>query len=153
SQQRTPDVGFNLRWSPGDIGHIQFSTLLRALTAKGGGFGEDNTIGWGLNLGGSLNASPNDTVQFLAVYGAGIGGLGNDAGFENTDAAFNSSGNLQALTYVSGMGALTHAWSPRWRSTATFGYVHLDNTSIQAPGTYHNTRYGSVNLMYQMYKR
>ncbi len=153
SQQRAPDTGFNIRWTPGDLGHLQFSTILRALTAKGGSFGEHNTIGWGVNLGGSLNASASDTIQFLGVYGEGIGGLGNDSGFDNTDAAFNSSGDLQALPYVSGLVALTHQWTPSWRSTATFGYVQLDNTSIQAPTSYHISRYGSVNLMYQVYKR
>ena len=60
------------------------------------------------------------------------------------------------LTYYAGgkdMGAITHHWNERWRSTATFGYVHVDNTSLQEPTAYRNTRYGSVNVIYQFYKR
>jgi hypothetical protein len=152
-QQKAPDAGFALRWTPGDIGHVRFATIGRALSAKGGAFGEDHTFGWGMNLSGSLAATSSDTVQFVGIFGEGIGGLGNDAGFQNTDAAFNSDGDLQALTYVSGMAALTHRWTPRWRSTGTFGYVHIDNTSIQVPTAYHVTHYASLNLMYQVFKR
>jgi len=32
---------------------------------------------------------------------------------------------------VSGMVAFTHKWTQSLRSTGTFGYVHVDNTSIQ----------------------
>jgi hypothetical protein len=82
-----------------------------------------------------------------------IGGLGNDSGFFNTDAAFNSNGTLVPLEYVSGMGAFTHQWTPRWRSTATFGWVLVQNTSMQPADAYHMTRYGSVNVIYQLFKR
>jgi hypothetical protein len=121
----------------------------------GGGtdLGKESAFGWGINLGGSLAVTDNDTMQFLGVLGEGIGGLGNDAGFDNTDGAINSAGDLEALPYVSGMLAFTHKWTPRWRSTGTYGYVHLHNTSVQPGGTYHETHYASVNLMYQLYKR
>ena len=92
-------------------------------------------------------------MQFLGVYGEGIGGLGNDSGFDNTDAAFAGDGELVALEYASGLGAYTHKWTPSWRSTATFGCVKVENTSLQAPDAYHLTYYGSVNLMYQVFKR
>jgi hypothetical protein len=153
TQTRAPDGGFNIRWTPGDLGHLQFSTLLRSLAVHGGKFGNDDAIGWGVNLAGSFNLTSNDTAQFMAVYGEGIGGLGNDSGFQNTDAALDSHGNLVPLQYVSGLGAFTHKWSPSWRSTATFGYVKVGNTSLQAATAYHLTRYGSVNLVYQMFKR
>ena len=92
-------------------------------------------------------------MQFVGVYGEGVGGMGNDTSFVNSDAAFNSHGDLIALPYASGMIALTHRWTPRWRSTGTFGYVSLDNTSQQAGSAYHTSRYGSLNLMYQLFKR
>ena len=153
SRQRAPDGGFNVRWEPGALGHVQFSTILRYLGVTGGDRGKEGAFGWGINLGGSLALTDSDTMQFLGVLGEGIGGLGNDAGFDNTDAAINSEGDLEALPYVSGMLAFTHKWTPRWRSTGTYGYVHVHNTSVQADGTYHLTHYGSINLMYQLYKR
>ena len=110
-------------------------------------------IGWGVNLGGSIAITDNNTFQFLGVVGEGVGGLGNDSGFENTDAALDSGGDLKALPYQSGMVALTHKWTPRWRSTGTFGYVHVDNTGPQLANFYNETYYGSVNVIYQIYKR
>jgi hypothetical protein len=153
-KQRAPDGGFNVRWEPGALGHVQFSTILRSLAIEGGNdLGRESAFGWGINLGGSFALTDVDTMQFLGVVGEGVGGLGNDSGFDNTDAAINGAGDLEALTYLSGMLAFTHKWTPRWRSTGTFGYVHVDNTSLQDPSTYHETQYGSVNLVYQLYKR
>jgi hypothetical protein len=153
SRQRAPDTGFNVRWEPGALGHAQFSTILRSLTVTGGDVGTESAFGWGVNLGGSLALTDNDTMQFLGVVGEGVGGLGNDAGFDNTDAAINSDGDLVALPYQSAMIAFTHNWTPRWRSTGTYGYVHIHNTSLQGGGAYHETHYGSLNLVYQVYKR
>jgi hypothetical protein len=152
-QPRAPDGGFNVRWTPGSFGHLQFSTIMRSLNVSGGSFGTASTIGWGVNLAGSINLTTDDTMQFLGVYGEGVGGMGNDTSFVNSDAAFNSRGDLIALPYASGMIAFSHRWTPRWRSTGTFGYVSLDNTSQQAGSAYHTTRYGSLNLMYQVLKR
>jgi hypothetical protein len=89
----------------------------------------------------------------LGVYGEGVGGMGNDAGFVSSDAAFSSSGNLVALPYWSGMAGYTHRWSERFRSTFTYGYVNLDNTSGQVSTFYHTTQYASANLIWQLRKR
>jgi hypothetical protein len=153
SQAKAPDGGFNVRWTPGDLGYMQFSTLLRSVGVRGDTLEDDNVFGWGVNLSGLFNVTDSSLIQFLGVYGEGIGGLGNDSGFQNADAAFAGNGELVPLQYASGMGAITHHWNERWRSTATFGYVHVDNTSLQSPTAYRNSRYGSVNVIYQLYKR
>jgi DcaP outer membrane protein len=152
-RQNAPDGGFNIRWEPGDFGHLQFSTLVRSLATRSDVTDHESDIGWGVNLGGSIAITDDDTMQFLGVVGEGVGGLGNDSGFENTDAAFDSSGDLEALPYQSGMIAFTHKWTDDLRSTGTFGYVHVDNTSVQLPNSYNETYYGSFNFIYQLYKR
>ncbi len=152
-RQNAPDGGFNIRWEPGALGHLQFSTLVRSLQVRNGLAGHEGDLGWGVNLSGSIAFTDNDSMQFLGVVGQGVGGLGNDSGFENTDAAFDSDGDLEALPYQSGMLALTHKWTPDLRSTGTFGYVHVDNTRIQLANSYNETYYGSLNLIYQLYKR
>lgn len=153
TRQVAPDVGLNVRWMPGETGHLQASVLLRTLGVRAVRFDDDRALGWGLNLSGTLNATDADLLQFLAVYGAGIGGLGNDAGFHATDAAFDGDGDLAALEYLSVLGAYTHRWTSRWRSTATFGFVKVNNRGLQAPTAYHLSHYGSLNLMYQLFKR
>ena len=51
------------------------------------------------------------------------------------------------------MAGYTHHWSDKFRSTATLGYVNLDNEASQGPLAYHETYYTSVNLVYQLHKR
>jgi hypothetical protein len=152
-RQNAPDGGFNIRWEPGALGHLQFSTLVRSLAVRNGVNGHQDDIGWGVNLGGSIAFTDRDSMQFLGVIGEGVAGLGNDSGFENTDAAFTGGGDLRALPYQSGMLAFTHKWTADLRSTGTFGYVHVDNTLAQPGLSYNETYYGSLNLIYMLYKR
>jgi hypothetical protein len=152
-RSRAPDGGVALRWTPGDYGHVRASAILRSLSVDGDQLSDDDALGWGFNTSGSLRLTSNDTFQFWFVYGRGIAGMGNDTSFLNSDAAFDSSGDLKALEYYSTMVAVTHAWSPKWRSTATHGYVYLDNTHPQPGDTYHKSHYASLNLVYQVFKR
>ena len=47
----------------------------------------------------------------------------------------------------------THKWNDYLRSTASYGYVHLDNQFSQGPDAYHQTHYASLNLVWQARKR
>jgi hypothetical protein len=153
-RSRAPDGGFALRWTPGDLGHIRMAALVRSIGVNGGDtFDDDDVIGWGINTSGNLHLSDRDDMQFWFVYGEGIGSIGNDTSFLNSDAAFNSSGNLDALEYWSTMVALTHAWSTSWSSTVTHGYVNLDNADAQDRDFYHQSHYASANLVYRMFTR
>jgi hypothetical protein len=60
---------------------------------------------------------------------------------------------LRALAYVAPMAGYTHQWSDKFRSTATFGYVQLQNEEDQTGAAYHETRYASANLVWQLRKR
>lgn len=150
---RAPDGGFNVRWAPEKWGHVQFSTLLRSIGIDGDLADNDDELGWGINLAGSLNVTDNDTFQFWGVYGQGVGGMGNDTSFVNSDAAIDANGDLKVLEYVSGMLAFSHRWAPRWRSTATYGYVNLQNAGMQADDAYDVTHYASLNLVYRIFTR
>jgi hypothetical protein len=152
-RSRAPDGGFAVRWAREGVGHVRFASIFRSIGTDGGDFDNDDVFGWGVNTSGSLALPWQNTMQFWFVYGEGVGGMGNDTSFVNSDAAFNASGDLRALEYWSTMIALTHEWNPQWRSTATHGYVYLENTALQAGDTYHETHYASVNLMYQIFKR
>jgi hypothetical protein len=148
-----PDLGFNTRYEKAGFGHAQFSTIFRDLGAQDAVGHDQHVFGWGVNLSLGLDLGKKDSVQLLGVYGEGVGGMGNDSGFVSSDAAFSSSGNLVALPYWSGMAGYTHRWSERFRSTFTYGYVNLDNTSGQVSTFYHTTQYASANLIWQLRKR
>ena len=81
---RTPDLGFNTRFEKAGFGHLQFSTLFRDLGATDSLGDDHHVFGWGVNLGAGLTLSERDSLQFLGVYGEGVGGQGNDAGFFNS---------------------------------------------------------------------
>jgi hypothetical protein len=151
--KRYPDVGVNARWERAGVGHVQLSSVVRDLRVRSDVAGKQSVVGWGVNASAGFDITKNDSIQALLVYGEGIGGLGNDSGFKNTDAAFDSSGDLQALEYYSAMFALTHRWSEVWRSTASYGYVNVDNEAGQAANAYHTTQYASANLIWQIRKR
>lgn len=148
-----PDVGFNVRWEPDGVGHVQASSIFRAIGARSTTLGSQTVFGWGLGLSGTWNTTERDTFLAWGVYGQGVGGMGNDTSFLNTDAAFDADGDLQALDYGSILVAYTHRWAPRWRSTGTFGYVRLDNVGGQSQDAYRETLYGSANVVYQLFKR
>lgn len=156
-----PDGGFNLRWERSKVGHVQFATILRDLGARGlseevasGPATEDQSVfGWGLNLSATFDVFGKDTLLAQLTYGEGIGRYSNDAGFFDTDAAFDESGDLVALPYVGAFIGYTHHWAEEWRSTASYGFVQMDNEASQGPDAYHATHYASANLIWQLRER
>jgi hypothetical protein len=116
--------------------------------------GQDHhAFGWGVNLSAGLDLGKCDTLQVLGVYGEGVGGMGNDTSFLNSDAAFTSTGSFEALPYWSISTGFTHRWCEQFRSTVTYGYVNLDPTSGQVATFYNYSHYGSANLIWQLRRR
>jgi DcaP outer membrane protein len=152
SYNNAPDGGVNVRWEQADVGHVQLATILRSLSAEDTTEGKQSVLGWGFNLATVLNTWGPDSFQGQATYGHGLFRYSNDD-FVNNDAAFQKDGDLQAIPYLGLMTGYTHHWSDQFRSTASGGYVHLDNTGAQTGDAYHETVYGSLNLIYQYHKR
>jgi hypothetical protein len=147
-----PDGGFNVRWEDQQAGHVQLGTIFRALGANDPVAGDQTVFGWGLNLAGSLNVWAKDSLQFQGTYGRGVFHYINDNSVNN-DVTYDNRGNLTALPFFGAMAGYTHPWTERLRSTAAFGYNHLDNESGQGPQAYHETYYTTLNLMWQPRKR
>jgi hypothetical protein len=152
SINNAPDVGMNARWEREDVGHVQLATILRSLSVDDSAEGDQSEFGWGFNLSTGLQAWGDDTFQGQLTYGHGIFRYSNDD-FFNNDAAYDGDGDLEAIPYFGAMTGYTHHWAENWRSTASAGYVHLDNTASQAGDAYHQTVYGSANVIYQFRKR
>ena len=153
ANNQAPDGGFNVRWEDKDLGHVQFATIARYLGVRDAGLaGDENAMGWGINLSAGINVFQRDSMQLQFTYGEGIFRFVND-NFENNDAVIDSDGDLAPLPYLGLMAGYTHRWNDKWRSTATFGYANLDNEDTQSPDAYHETYYGSLNLIWQLRKR
>ena len=152
SINNAPDGGVNARWERDGVGHVQLATILRSISVDGSTHGKQSTLGWGFNAATGLNAFGDDAFQGQLTYGHGLFRYSNDD-FVNNDAAFDKSGDLQAIPYFGAMVGYTHVWIPDWRSTVSGGYVHLDNSASQAGDAYHQTVYASANLIFQYHKR
>ncbi len=152
NRNQAPDGGLNLRWEQADFGHVQLATIFRSIGVDGPTVGEQNTLGWGLNLSAGFDVFERDAVQAQVTYGEGLFRYCNDD-FESADAAFDADGDLQALPYLGLMFGYTHRWNRVLRSTASYGYVNLDNEASQAGSAYHETHYASLNLMWQLRER
>jgi hypothetical protein len=155
--QHLPDGGFNIRWEDADRGHVQFATIFSDIGANSPTLGQQNVLGWGLNLSTSLNVFEHDSIQAQFTYGQGIFEFCNDNftydGFKGGDAAWNNAGDLKALPYLAPTVGYTHQWSDKFRSTGTFGFVQLQNEEQETPQAYHETYYSSLNLVWQIRKR
>jgi hypothetical protein len=149
---QAPDGGANVRWERADIGHVQFATLLRDIGVEGPITGDQNVLGWGLNLTGGFNVFGRDSLQTQLTYGQGIFRFINDD-FQNLDAAFDATGELEPIPYFGAMFGYTHRWSDALRTTVSYGYATVDNQFSQAGDAYHETHYGSVNLIWQIRQR
>jgi DcaP outer membrane protein len=150
--QHAPDGGLNVRWEDSKYGHVQLGAIFRDIGVKGPVVGNQSTFGWGVNLSSSLNVFDSDSLQTQLTYGQGLFRYFNDD-FQNNDAAFDSSGDLTAIPAFGAMIGYTHKWNDYLRSTASYGYVHLDNQFSQEPDAYHQTHYASLNLVWKARKR
>jgi len=148
----SPDAGMNVRWENPRIGHVQLGGIARSLGSRGPVTGTQDVFGWGLNLATSLNVFDKDSFQGEVTYGHGIFRYFNDD-FINNDAAFDANGNLKAIPAFGATGGYTHHWTDDLRSTATYGYVNIDNLATQGAAAYDKTHYASLNLIWQIRKR
>jgi hypothetical protein len=149
---RAPDATMNVRWENAKRGHVQLGGVVRDLGVSGGAVGNQHVLGWGLNLASSINVFERDSCQVQLTYGHGIFRYINDD-FINNDAAFDTAGDLKAIPCFGATAGYTHHWSDAFRSTATYGYVNLDNESTQGALAYHVTHYASANLVWQLRKK
>jgi len=151
-RNRAPDTGFNVRWERSDLGHVQLASIFRDVGVDGPTVGEQYEFGWGLNLSSTVDVFEKDSLQSQFTYGKGLFRYSNDD-FVNNDAAFDAQGHLETLPYLGAMFGYTHHWTDTWRSTLSYGYVNLDNAASQADDAYHETHYGSFNVVWQVRKR
>src|SRR5436190_1878685 len=146
-----PDGTMNVRWENAKWGHVQLGSVARGIGARGTGVGNQSVFGWGFNLASSINVWKKDSAQAQLTYGEWIFRYMNDD-FINNDAAFDSDGDLTPIPVFGAMAGYTHHWSDAFRSTATFGFINLENESTQGPDAYDKTYYGSFNLVWQLRK-
>ena len=144
---RAPDGVAGWRWE-GSAGHVHIAGLFRSIGYEADNAPDDRVFGWGVNAAGAFNLFEADKLTWQAAYGEGMARYVNDIGSADLDAAPDSSGNLRALPVFATTAGYTHQWSPRFRSTASYGYVHADPKSSLGAFAVEDTHYVSANLVW-----
>jgi len=144
-----PDFALKYRFDA-EQGHLQVSSIFRDLRGYSPSLGESHVFGWGLTLAGAHSVASRDSALFQMNYGEGIGRYLLDLDGQGSDAAFNARGKLQALPAFGGFVAYQHSWSPRLRSTATYGYTRVQNLATQSSKAFHSSQYAAANLIWKI---
>ena len=146
-----PDGTVTLRHEM-DWGHIQISGLFRDVGAFLPNGVEDSVFGWGFNVTGSAKTIGKDTFVYQAAYGNGIERYLNDTSGLGIDAAVKSTQNphLKALPVVGAYGSYQHFWIDRVRSSVMYGFVQVDNTTVQPGTTFHQSNYAAANVIWNV---
>ena len=148
-----PAVVGKLSYEP-DWAQIELGGLYRRLKAEGSGY-DHSVNGWGVMLSGSIDTWKNDNLILGGLYGNALGAYIQDTAGLGLDAAPSSAADssLKAIPAFGLWAAYQHWWSPSLRSTATYGFVRLDDDFDLWPqtddtGTYKQTHYASANLIW-----
>ena len=144
-----PDFVLKYRYEESRF-HIQNSWLFRSLGGFSGTQIERQVFGWGGMLSAAGTVYKRDNIILQGTFGEGIGRYINDlnAG-SGTDVGFSNPVRLQAIPTYGGFAAYQHFWDERWRSTATYGYLHANLPSGAIGSDFKQTQYTEGNLMYR----
>ncbi len=151
---RRPDITLGLRWQAPDW-HIQWANLFRDLRVENAAARTRSTSGYATQLTGTTKLFTNDSIQGWASYGKGYANFLQDISGLGLDAAFNTSGDLRAIT-ARGFGAgYTHAWLENLTSSMAYGYLRISpKSNLLIDSTMpKSTKFASLNLAWQFSER
>src|SRR5215471_18248017 len=145
----SPDGTFQFRHEM-DFGHVQFSALLRDISAFLPNGRTDSVFGWGLNLAGLFKLFDKDAFVYQGAYGNGISRYINDTSGLGIDAAVISAQKpeLEAVPTIGIYGGYQHFWISKLRSSAGIGYLQSENTPAQVNSAFHRSGYSAANLIW-----
>ena len=149
---RIPDISANLRWENKDFGHIMLGGIARCIKIDNGPGGDQDVMGWGLNISSVIKLSERDTLKVSCTWGEGIFSEYNDD-FVEADVAYSGE-ELTALSCKSVLLGYTHHWNAKWRSTLSYGLLQVDNESEAPRGgvlnnEYYRTQYAAANVIWR----
>jgi hypothetical protein len=149
-----PDLAARLRYA-GEGGHVQLAGLSRRLRASvtGPAFAAERRVdGTGVALSGSMAAFGEDTVQFQAATGKGIGRYFNDP-LSATGLALGADRRLELVRTSGATLYYQRKWAPDWMTVAGASTLQVGNDGMRPPEALRRVVYGSVNLVHRLTPR
>ena len=148
---RRPDLAARLRWE-GDAGHVQLAGLSRSIDATAEtpfGSRTRHVNGTGVSLSGSLNVFSDDTVQWQAVTGKGVGRYFNDP-LSSTGVALGSDRRLELVRSSGVTLYYQHKWTPDWMTVAGASTLWVSTDGLRQPDELKRVIYASANLIHRL---
>ncbi len=153
SVDQIPSVIGKLSYEP-DWAHFELGGMFRRLRVEGPGY-DQSLNGWGVTVSGSVDSWKNDNFIWGVQYGNALGAYIQDTSGLGLDAAPTSATNtdMKVIPAFGVWAAYQHWWTKSLRSSATYGFVHMDTDFDLYPntpgaGTYKQTQYASANLIW-----
>ncbi len=150
---QVPSVIGKLSYEP-KWAHLEVGGMYRRLRMEGPGY-DQSLNGWGITVSGSVNSWKNDNFIWGVQYGNALGAYIQDTSGLGLDAAPESktNTNMRVIPAFGAWAAYQHWWTESLRSSATYGFVHMDTDFDLYPntpgaGTYKQTHYASANLVW-----
>jgi hypothetical protein len=151
SRARRPDLAARLRYE-GDFGHIQLAGLSRAVSVTAAspfGTREWHVNGTGVSLSGSLNLARDDTLQWQAVTGKGVGRYFNDP-LTSTGLALGTNGQFDLVRSSGVTLYYRHNWTPDWMTVGGASTLWVGTEGLRLPSELKRVVYASVNLVHRL---
>ncbi len=140
-ENTAPDAALRYRFAMGG-GQFSLAGLVRQLKQDGAG----TDMGYGLSFAGKIPVGRDD-IRFTVSGGDGIGRY--IAINTINDAAVAADGDLKAFSAYAAYIAYRHAWSDRWRSTATVSMLRADHdVALTGATVTKEVNSASINLLY-----
>lgn len=161
--QDVPDFATHLRYE-GDLGHLQFSGVLRTIGFEPTGGDVERQTGGGLCASAVVHpwaylmgtdpvhdSNPSGLTRsrllFMTEWGPGLGRYVNDLAGQGFDAQVDPiTGDLELVEAFGYNASYEHWYSENWLSNFTFGNVLVDNNPGQPGTTYDTARYAAASL-------
>ena len=146
-----PDLTAHFR-QMGDWGHFQVAGILRQVgyDTPGGVDGEpdDNELGWGVNLTGTINLFEKDRLILGVVHGEGISNYLNDGGVDMAPDGDAADPDYKVVPLTGLIAYYDHYWNDQYSSSIGYSSTEIDNMDFQAAEAFEKGEYASVNLLH-----
>ena len=144
---------FTAHWrAESDTGHFQIAGIIRQLGYQYDDDTTETTIGYGINLTGSMQFLSSNTLSAAFTAGEGIGRYINDSSFTDSDAVIQADNKIKALPVWGAFAFIDHQWNDKTSSSIGYGYLEVDTQDEQSDNAFKQSDFFVTNILYQLAK-